>query len=520
MVTRTLHRRGSALGVDVGRCNRRRPLPLGATETLSPAAERRLIALPADGRVDFAASRWPSGGSVVGIAAVLACAFTVGGCGDRETSDARLDPRPDATADIAAGASGSRPVADASLETMAAGADPGSAVNAMITEADLGDAAAMVADQAAAFEAYAQLQASRAGNDPFTSPPVAAATGSGTSGDAAPVRPLQFQPSGAASNGARVPVADGSIDSVATGADLAGDISGPDAPGATPNPAASDASSPTSAAVPAPVDTRGDAQAELSSVLDELIEMLTVTASESPDPLRYMLVAAALDGLMRPEGAGATGTSVAERTGLARAAVSRALADGRLPAQQQAVLESFDRFFAAASRQAEEDGDPARFVPAIEALRDEFAVPPSLSIPAFKLCSRVSNYGNYNEIPGSAFIRGEPIHLVCYIELDHFTSREAPDRRYWITSVSLEIDLYAADGTRVHTEAEEVAEDYCLNKRRDFYLTRSIVLPGNLNLGAYSLKARVRDMATGAIAEANLPISIVATKAVANADSR
>jgi hypothetical protein len=52
--------------------------------------------------------------------------------------------------------------------------------------------------------------------------------------------------------------------------------------------------------------------------------------------------------------------------------------------------------------------------------------------------------------------------------------------------------------------------DTSRNKRRDFYLINRIELPSTLSIGRYQLKVIMRDLVSGAEAEAIIPIEIVA----------
>ena len=106
-----------------------------------------------------------------------------------------------------------------------------------------------------------------------------------------------------------------------------------------------------------------------------------------------------------------------------------------------------------------------------------------------------------------------------------------PAHERWALELSQEIHVYAADGTLCWFVKEQKHRDTSESKRRDFFLVQRIDLPSSLTIGRYTLKVIIRDKAATSaasapkgeaepLAEANIPLSIVADAAAAAADSR
>lgn len=149
------------------------------------------------------------------------------------------------------------------------------------------------------------------------------------------------------------------------------------------------------------------------------------------------------------------------------------------------------------------------------------AAPETLSLPFAALCSRVEGYGLYTLLPSGAFVAGRPAAMVLYTEVDHFTSTpvpvpDDPGVTAHQTELTQTVTLYLdADGSRQAAFPEATIKDVARTRRRDFYLVQRLDLPRNLSVGRYNLKVTVRDVAAKAVAEATIPIEIVADPGVA-----
>jgi hypothetical protein len=151
-----------------------------------------------------------------------------------------------------------------------------------------------------------------------------------------------------------------------------------------------------------------------------------------------------------------------------------------------------------------------------------------LQVRAAQLCSEVISFGQFVTLPSSSFVQGRNIRAIVYAEVDHFTHRPiadgdrtlaGPDGRTmndsWAVDLSQELRLYHnADGLLVWSRPEQGIIETSRNRRRDFYLVQPITLPSTLTIGSYTLKVSIRDRTSGHLAEANIPLDIVADPAL------
>lgn len=180
----------------------------------------------------------------------------------------------------------------------------------------------------------------------------------------------------------------------------------------------------------------------------------------------------------------------------------------------------------------------------------------SLRLSRVALASRVESFGRFEPLsaPGVVFVRdgtgdggggvtggaggvwsieaGRAQAALVYAEVEHFTSRrgegadeaaaanaDEPARRperarpgvdqQWTVELAQRVELFANDGTRVWQTPEQRVVDRSRTLRRDFFIVQRVVLPASLALGRYDLKVSVRDVASGAVAQASLAVRVV-----------
>ena len=131
-----------------------------------------------------------------------------------------------------------------------------------------------------------------------------------------------------------------------------------------------------------------------------------------------------------------------------------------------------------------------------------------LFIPTIALCQRVDAFGVYEPMNGR-FAAGRETHVLMYCELDNVSSRQN-EKGVWESKLSAKAVLYTEAGEPVWSTPQSVAPDVSRNRRRDFYVAQQITLVPNLPIGRYILKATVVDEQVKRIAEASVPIHIVA----------
>jgi hypothetical protein len=183
--------------------------------------------------------------------------------------------------------------------------------------------------------------------------------------------------------------------------------------------------------------------------------------------------------------------------------------------RERELLAAFQTFFASIGAELAVDGDPESLVDLVESLRAAITTEPSLRIADAALCWRVRGFGRYDAFDRNAFLGGEAQEVIVYTELDDFACRQN-DGGEWVTDLSQELIIYNQhDLLPVWRQPWMSAPDVSRNKRTDFFISHIITLPPALTVGSYTLKVRVKDEVSGAVAESAIDFAIVADRSLA-----
>lgn len=256
----------------------------------------------------------------------------------------------------------------------------------------------------------------------------------------------------------------------------------------------------------------------------QLAKLLVPDGDDTRSPIRAVLPLIALETI---------------QPGVATAELNRLLAT--LSESERSTVDTVRSLMAQLEAQADTGADPQALAAAVrsEVDRAQPKPPPApmLALGTVALCRKVEAFGRFTSYPGSSFVAGRLVPMIVYTEVENYVqARESelpsagnarkPTGDRWALELSQEIHLYSSDGTLCWFVKEQTHRDASQSKRRDFFLVQRIDLPASLSIGRYTLKVIVRDKAAAAIAgdgeplaEANIPISIVADNAVAAADS-
>lgn len=132
-----------------------------------------------------------------------------------------------------------------------------------------------------------------------------------------------------------------------------------------------------------------------------------------------------------------------------------------------------------------------------------------LEVPVVQLCKRVDGYGVYEPIE-ARLVAGHLNQVIVYCEIENFMS-QLNGQSLWETKVTEELVLYTEnDGLPILREEPVVVPDVCRNRRNDFFIVRKLSLPANIPVGRYLLKVTVVDQLASRVAEATIPITMVA----------
>lgn len=174
-----------------------------------------------------------------------------------------------------------------------------------------------------------------------------------------------------------------------------------------------------------------------------------------------------------------------------------------------------------------DDPDVSRLAEALREAAQAAAPLSGLRVTNAALTSRVESFGRYTPLASTTFLAGRASAFILYTELENFAQSRAGDAPVesaaaesgdaalpgdWVVSLSQQVELYSADGTRVWARPEQVVRDRARTLRRDFFLVQRLDLPSTLSVGSYTLRVTVRDRLGGGLAERAIPITIVADR--------
>lgn len=142
-------------------------------------------------------------------------------------------------------------------------------------------------------------------------------------------------------------------------------------------------------------------------------------------------------------------------------------------------------------------------------MADRLRAQADLYIPAIALCTKVDGFGSYKVIDPPRFIAGSEHPAIVYCEIANFAS-QLNDQKLWETRLVQEAVLYTETGLPVWHDASKTITDVCRNRRHDFFMVKLVKFPATLTIGRYLLKVTVVDQQASRVAEATVPIQIVA----------
>ena len=302
---------------------------------------------------------------------------------------------------------------------------------------------------------------------------------------------------------------------------------GPEREPAAPPVAASPVPRPAKAAKPAPAEPAAPPAANISTAMDTGAETAVVVGAASTEPpvtldQRIERLAVELATRLRDK----TDRNVAPLHSMIGLANLEYLAPGAFdpaagatltPAEAQTLAQWRDLLRRMGADLAK-GADGSAVARAVRDAADSMSGQQTISVSTVALCSRVEGFGRYTTLPSSSLLAGRKHRAIVYTEVDHFGSRPAagPEGEAGF-SVDLTQDIslfHDADGVLAWRRPEQDISDFSRNRRRDFFVVQMIDLPETLSIGAYRLKITMRDRSTNAVAEAIVPIEVVADPGV------
>ena len=153
---------------------------------------------------------------------------------------------------------------------------------------------------------------------------------------------------------------------------------------------------------------------------------------------------------------------------------------------------------------------PNKLGPLIEMV-DRIRTQSTLSIPSVVLCREVTQFGVYQPFENHRFLFGEKHPVVVYCEVANFVS-QLNSRSFWETKLKYEVLLYtdSEKALEVWQQKSTPVVDQSHSRRRDFFIAKLLELPQDLPIGGYLMKVSIIDDTANRIAEATVPLQIVA----------
>jgi hypothetical protein len=186
------------------------------------------------------------------------------------------------------------------------------------------------------------------------------------------------------------------------------------------------------------------------------------------------------------------------RVSMLRLAAGRAADAGalspELTEQRRGLLARQIALESALMRMLEDEADGADQVyAALESLRDAVRDDAELGLPTLALCSKVTTFGVYDELPDAALVPHRANRAIVYCEIENLKAERDPSDRYR-TLLSTRLELFDQSGKSRWTHEERRIEDISRQRREDFFIAQLVTFPADLSPGEYVLKASVTDL--------------------------
>lgn len=237
-----------------------------------------------------------------------------------------------------------------------------------------------------------------------------------------------------------------------------------------------------------------DAEQRKAELVDELVGLLTELARTSENPGAAATALAGMDSI-----------SVETLDSLHSEGV---LSDAEL-STLRAVREVFDSISSSGGI-----ASPDAAAEALERVKRDLDRASGIRVARALLCTRVDGFGKYEPFASNEFVAGTAQEVIVYVEVDRFGHREImgnDGQPRFEVEMSQRLELYhVADDLNTWNRAAEVDRSVSRNRVRDYYLINKITLPRNLGVGRYHLKVVMRDLVDEKVAEAIIPIRMLA----------
>jgi hypothetical protein len=142
-------------------------------------------------------------------------------------------------------------------------------------------------------------------------------------------------------------------------------------------------------------------------------------------------------------------------------------------------------------------------------LADRLRSQADLSLANVQLCTHVEGFAKYDPFDPARFPSGVTTEVILYSEVENFSS-QLNDQKRWETKLSVDTVLYTEGGQQIWGDKTDSVVEATRTRRHDYFMAKRIKLPSSLVPGRYLLKVSVTDQQISRVAEATVPVVIVA----------
>lgn len=119
-------------------------------------------------------------------------------------------------------------------------------------------------------------------------------------------------------------------------------------------------------------------------------------------------------------------------------------------------------------------------------------------------CTEIQSFGCNTPFSSYEFAPGQAVLL--YAEVDNFTSEPTP--KGYHTALRSRYRIFDSQGRCVEDQDFTLTEEYCRNRRRDFFIGYHLSLPGQLAPGRYTLELTIEDLKSNKVGQSPIEFSI------------
>lgn len=128
----------------------------------------------------------------------------------------------------------------------------------------------------------------------------------------------------------------------------------------------------------------------------------------------------------------------------------------------------------------------------------------NLTVRNLAFCTEVSSFGVYEKFKETSFKPGQP--LILYAEVDNFKSEET-DKGFH-TALRSSYQILDAQGRRVAENDLALTEEYCRNRRRDYFIRYFLSVPERIYAGKYVLQLTIVDTLSQKIGQTTIDFTV------------